>query len=214
MKFKRRIFLMIGMCSVLGCAKGTPTLETISDGSLPQPRFSGQTSKAFSTSVDRTFDVQGECDPKIREIVAIAPTISSSNSSTITVGGINVSCSADGKFSLTLKKLQDMGFALASPSIYNIELRGITDGGISKASVISITYNTALGGTHLTLVTAGGTGANRPTDGSPGGYSAEVRIGGKFNNGDTASSADGVYLKTDNITNGYRAHTGVRIKQQ
>lgn len=169
------------MLSVVGCTKTAPEFEVLDEDRIPRPQFAGNTVLSLSTSNSAsTFNIQGECDQKIRAIMgqAIGSAVSFSGLSALAVSGISVTCAADQKFSFTLKSLADLGFTPQAGETYEVQLRGETSAGISKPSSIKITFTAA----GLRTILAGPGGLQSPnvvaTTGD-GLIKAEVRVGGK-----------------------------------
>ena len=195
----------------MACTQATTDFEVLNEDSIPRPQFSGATTKSLQTSSDAlTFQINGECDPKVRNIIgsAVGTASTFSNISALTVSGINVTCSTDRKFSFELKSLASLGYTVSEGSVYEIQLRSETSGGTSKPSFIRIRYTSAMGGTRPTLITSGGTGSTLATG---SGISASVRVTHKMNR-DPASpqgSPESTFLKEG--TGGISAHIGVRI---
>ncbi|MGE3760338.1 MAG: hypothetical protein AB7H97_21415, partial [Pseudobdellovibrionaceae bacterium] len=150
------------------------------------------TKNISTTSQSATFAISGECDSKIRSIVGSASGTNSTFDSltSLAVSTVSVTCSTDGKFSFTLKSLTDLGYSINDGEIYEVQLRGVTSGGVSKPSYIKIAYSQGANGRPI-LITSG---TNTITDGAN--LKAEVRITNRQNitaavSGDDTSSKTG-----------------------
>lgn len=203
----------------MSCTKGQPDIQMISEDAIPRPLFTGnamnnRTLKPIITDSSTTgFQIDGECDPKIASIQGLA--VGSSNSQISSVdffaSSVSISCSSDGRFSFQLKSLTDLGYTPVEGTVYVIELRGVTSGGISKPSIIRITYTTSMGGHTPTLITSGGTGSgamiNTVSNDPTNGFSAQVRISNKQNQNLPGTSS---HLKQSSNPNGFSAQIGLR----
>ncbi len=211
-------------CLILGfllvtaaCTEGTPNFVTLDEDMIPRPKFSGAFVRTLQTYSDAlTFQINGECDPKIRRLTgtAVGTSTTFANIDALTVSGISVSCSADQKFSFELKSLAALGYTVSEGTVYEIQLRGETSAGSSKPSFIRILYSAASGGVVPTLITAGGTGGHLAIGTS--GVSASVRITNKMNQRSVASqqaNSDEASLKSGPAGSGISAHTGVRTSR-
>jgi len=210
---KLKYCLILGsLVMSMACTKATPDFEVLNEDSVPQPQFSGSTTKTLQTSSDSvTFQINGECDAKVRNITgsAVGTASTFSNMNSLTAAGLSVTCSMDKKFSFELKSLAALGYTVAEGQVYEIQLRSETSGGTSKPSYIRILYTSAAGGVHPILITSGGTGSTLATDVGSG-ISASVRVTNKMNR-DPASpqvNPESAFLKTGG---GISAHIGVRI---
>lgn len=176
----------------LGCTKGIPTFQNL-DGTIPQPLFSGSTTKSYLTMTStQTFDVSGQCDEKIRELVATPVGVNSTQSTlaAMVTSGITVNCATNGTFSFQLKSLADLGFTLVDNSNYEIQLRGVTSGGISEPSTIRILYSTTGGaGPKRVVLTSGGTETTTSGErlATSANFKAEVRLDHRMNTYSTVS---------------------------
>lgn len=196
----------------MACTQATPDFEVLSEDSIPRPKFAGSTTKTLQTFSDSvTFQINGECDPKVRNIIgtAVGTATTFSNMNSLTVAGLNVTCSTDKKFSFELKSLSALGYTATEGRVYEIQLRSETSGGTSKPSYIRILYTSAAGGIRPTLITSGGTGSTLASHAS--GISASVRVTNKINRAPTSAQAspESAFLKTSG--SGISAHIGVRI---
>ncbi len=172
---------MVVVLFSFGCTKGAPTFETLDSSNIPQPTFSGLTYKSVTTATpSATFPILGECDPRISGLLASAVGVSGSQSiNSFAVSTVSVTCASDGKFSFTLKSLTDLGFTISDNRTYQVEVRGITDAGISRPSTIRILYLAP----KRIFITSGGTQSNtvgpRLSIGTT--FQAEVRLGHLIN---------------------------------
>jgi hypothetical protein len=196
------IYLLVGAA----CTQGTPDLQVLNEDAIPRPKFAGSTIKNMTTSSSSvTFDIQGECDPKIRSILGAATGTNATfdSLSSLAVSGVTVTCATDGKFSFTLKSLSDLGFSVTEGETYEVQLRAETSGGLSKPSYIRILYGASSNGRRPILITSG---TNTITDGANN-LKAEVRIGNR-QNATAAISGDDTSTKTGG---GLSATIGVKI---
>lgn len=177
MKWTVRCLILIPFAASISCTKATPTFALLDVNNIPQPMFAGSTSKTIvATKEDTTFAIQGECDPKIRDIMgqALGATGAFGNMKAIAKSTVTVACASTGKFSFELKSLQSLGYKAQDGETYEIELRADTSAGVSNPSYIRITYNPAQGGYRPVLLTGGS------TFGATGGtFSADVRVSAK-----------------------------------
>ncbi len=188
----------------MACTQGTPDLQVLSDDAIPRPIFSGSTTKSLGTSSDSTtFNIQGECDPKIRALQGSATGTNSSFTgiSSLATSAISLTCATDGKFSFVLKSLADLGYTVSEGQIYEIQLRAETSGGVSKPSFIRITYSTQTGGRPI-LITSGTSTA------TGGALSAEIRLSNKQN---ATAAANGDDTSTKTGSGGLSATIGVKV---
>ena len=198
MKLRLHVVCFILGAGALGCSKGEPSFEVLGTDNLPRPTFNnnGSTTLSLTTSSSTsTFTVSGQCDAKIKGLVASAPGAVNVTSLSDMVTGLSVTCGTDGKFSFTLDSLADLGFAPVEGQTYEVQLRADTSGGVSKASLIRLTYSSS--SRRPVLLTAG---SGHPTDGSPTGFSADVRLSERHHPG----------LATDGSPGGFSAVVGVR----
>lgn len=177
----------------------------LDEDAIPRPKFSGQTTKNIATSSKTaTFAISGECDSKIRSIVGAATGTNSTfdSLSSLATSTVSVTCSTDGKFSFTMKSLTDLGFTVNDGETYEVQLRAMTSGGVSKPSYIKIAFTQGASGRPI-LITSG---TNTVTDGVNN-LSAEVRITNRQNVTAAVSGDD-----TSTKTNGTLSATiGVKI---
>ncbi|MCB9072249.1 MAG: hypothetical protein H6623_01410 [Bdellovibrionaceae bacterium] len=209
---RTKICLILVLFSALSCSKVNPDFDTIDSDKIPQPLFLGSSVKQIYTASDSiTFDINGECDPKISNLKGSATGSSTTISSVrdLSVSDIKMNCTSNKKFSFELKSLAALGYTVSENAVYEIQLVGVTSAGDSKPSKIIITYSSALGGKRNTVVTSGGTGGKFITDGTANGFKAKVRISDKSNS--PIINADDALTKTDGTTNGFKAHMGIRI---
>ncbi|NJL25983.1 MAG: hypothetical protein HC902_13000 [Calothrix sp. SM1_5_4] len=176
-----------------GCTKVDPGFENLGDDNIPRPTFSGQTTLSLeSGSETQTYEVSGECDSKIRSLTGAAVGAASIFNAVdgLTIAGVDVNCASmgtSGTFKFTLKSLKDLGFNPQEGRTYEIQLRGVTVGGMSKPSVIRIRYSAANGTRPAPVtVSAGGT-----RTASGGAYKAEFRV--NFMTQEAPSSIGGSY---------------------
>lgn len=197
----------------MACTKATPDFDVLDEDRVPRPQFSGATTKTLQAYSDAlTFQINGECDPKIRNIIgsALGTSTTFSNINALTVSGINVTCATDNKFSFELKSLAALGYTVTEGAIYEIQLRAETSGGVSKPSYIRILYTSAAGGSRPILITSGGTGAALASNGN---ISASIRVSNKRNNIAGQSKSEDAFLKEGPVGSDISAHIGVRIHQ-
>jgi len=165
----------------LGCSKATPTFDLLDEGAIPMLKFNGATVKNLSTtSAAQDFTINGECDRKVSSIkgqtVGVTNAYSSLSEFSVTVP--QILCSSAGTFSFKLKSLTDLG--IASPvdgNRYEVRLRGMTSAGLSRPSVIYITFGTGMGNKHIRIasggVHGGGDNAMRAQDAA---FKAEISV--------------------------------------
>lgn len=164
----RHILILILSMAAVACSKATPTFDLADEDSIPMPKFSGSTTKNITaTSSGLTFQISGQCDPKIRALVALPVGVVTGFSTVgdYTVSSPTVNCSSAGTFSFELKSLSSLGFSgFTEGKVFEIQLKASTSAGYSKASKIMITYS--LGGNKSIWLAAGGVhgGAIRATD--------------------------------------------------
>lgn len=185
MNVKSRALLYGVFLLSMGCTKGVPDFSTLDESSVPQPLFSGSTTKVILVgSANALIPVSGECDPKITDLLAIPVGVASPSSlSSYVTGAITVACSSTGTFSFTLSSLSAIGFSIVDNSIYEIQLRGVTSGGISRASTIRLSF-AQVGKPQRVYITSGSNesnavGARRVASAT---YQAEIRLGHMSNN--------------------------------
>ncbi len=153
-----RFLILILAGSLMACSKATPDFELLDPDAIPQPKFSGSTTKSINTTSDTaTFQITGQCDPKIRSLNGRAVNIATAYSSVdnLTISGATVACATSGTFSFELKSLTGLGYTAVVGQTYEIELRGMTSAGNSRPSYIRITYSSPVGAPHL-LLSGGG----------------------------------------------------------
>jgi hypothetical protein len=173
----------------LACTKGVPVFQTINQDAIPQPLFSGATTlNLLGVTSTQTYAVTGQCDPRITSLV-ITPVGAASGAGTgaaLTTAGLTVNCASTGQFSFTLKSLVAMGFTVQNNTNYQIQVQGVTAGGISNASTINIDYTTtgALG-PKLVQVTSGSTlsptVAGQPRQSIGTNFRGEIRVSHTLN---------------------------------
>jgi hypothetical protein len=171
----------------LGCTKGAPTFATLDSGAIPQPKFAGLTEETINASSStETFAIFGDCDSSITsitgDVVNGASTFSTLTS--MSASPITVDCANSGHFSFTLKGLSSLGISPQNNQTYDVQLRGITSGGVSNPSTIHIAYSTNGGpdSKHI-LITSGSTlggGGTRFTSGTV--VKAQIRVTNKLKN--------------------------------
>ncbi len=174
-------FLILGLSLFsLACTKATPEFEQLDPNNIPQPKFNGATTTNVSvTSTGNAVGViNGECDPKIKGITARAVNVVNAFSDLTSIASTSaVTCSSDGKFTLNLKSLTDLGFSpLVLENTYEIQLKGMTSAGLSRASSIFIRYTSALGNPYIRFAGGGVHGAGDGTIATGGAIRAELQI--------------------------------------
>jgi hypothetical protein len=155
---RHKILILILSTITLGCSKGTPEFALLDQNVIPQPKFSGLTTKNISSSSDsETYQISGECDPKIRSLSAMPVNVVSSFSTidSYTVSNATVNCASTGTFSFELKSLTALGYTVSQNTTYEIQLRGLTSAGNSNPSYIRIRYTNPVGAPRLTLAGGG-----------------------------------------------------------
>lgn len=137
---------------VVACSKGDPSFDTLSSDRVPRPLFNGQTLKALDISNRNTaISISGECDPRIADILIKLPgeasnfsKLSGANLTTAASVTCSTQCQSDGKgcFSFQLSNLKTLNGNVDpyQGQIFEIEVRGLTAGGISLSSIIKLTY--------------------------------------------------------------------------
>lgn len=157
----RRLLLSAFFCLSLGCSKSEPTFDVLDSSSIPQPRFAGATEIRLTAANDgQTFSIHGQCDVKITSILAkiVKDNAIEGPLSAVTVSSPIMRCQTDGTFSMELKSLEALGITAEEGKTYQIQLRGVTIGGTSRASTIKVTYVTPNGnGPRRMTITSGGT---------------------------------------------------------
>lgn len=214
--FYRYIFAAIALLFSAACTKGTPAFDVIDESSIPQPTFSGITTKSIITGSDaNNFLIKGECDPKIRDLKAtpLNTTVSALSLREMTSSPITITCASNGKFEFELKSFRDLGLTPSEGMIYEIDVQGVTSAGLSRASRIRITYSTLVGGEGQKQITSGST---RNATGGP--FSANMRIvykGNDYKNGNplaTQSRAEDAFEKSDGQPSpSFSAEIGIKV---
>lgn len=174
MKYALRILILGIWISGVACTKAEPEFEALDPNSIPQPKFSGLTVKYLTTgSGALTFNISGECDPKIKSIAAAAVNGSATFSALDSVANSapTVTCAANGTFSFQMKSLNALGFApLVLGQTYEVQLKGMTSAGPSRASSIYILYSNGVGNPNIRVtgggIHGGGANAGAATDGA------------------------------------------------
>jgi len=167
----------------VGCTSQAPSFETLGEENIPQPTFSGQTTLTITTSL-ATYEapINGECDPKVQSLLgmvtATMTTMSTMELALAKNGTSSVTCSADGKFSFTLKNLTDLG--IAAPiygTTYVMHLRSVTSGGFSRPSYINIRYQAPESKMPILISSGGikGGGATAGVASNPT-FAAQIRV--------------------------------------
>lgn len=174
-------FLILGLSVFsLACTQATPEFEQLDPNNIPQPKFNGATTTTVTvTSTGNPVGViSGECNPKIRSISARAVNVVTAFSDLASITSTSsVTCSSDGKFTLTLKSLTDLGFSpLTLENTYEVQLKGFTSAGLSPASSIFIRYTSSLGNPYIRFAGGGVHGAGDATIATGGGVRAELRV--------------------------------------
>lgn len=219
MKLGLRGCLILVSVFFVGCTKGTPAFQTISEDNIPLPYFNEektQTFKAYATGkVSKPFLVNGFCDPKISDIKATFENSSIGSqklrelSANDAVTSVDIKCTTEGTFTFTLAELSKLGFTIVDGSEYKVLLQSVTSSGMSKPSTIAITYDTRIGGTPPFVVNSGGATQLLGQDN----YSLQhVRVGSK--SAVPTASVSGAHRSfelNDTTTNGYKAYIGVRL---
>jgi hypothetical protein len=196
---------------MVACSKGgTPELSVIDSRSIPWPTFNGNNQYNVATRSDKTtFHISGQCDPKITSLVGKAVGPGSDWDTAIAVSSFTVRCAIDGTFSFDLKSLSDLGFTAVANGTYDVQLCGVTSAGLSQPSTIHIT---TLPGRNPVSVSAGSTGKNKVTDGTPTGLSAQLKVSNQTNDSGGALTNDGSFTKTDGTPTGLSATIGIRAE--
>jgi hypothetical protein len=201
MKSAKLTLVIVFSFITLGCTKGVPGFSTLDSSNLPQPLFSGATEETITASSPlQTFAISGDCDSRITDIAGSAEGTAKTFSTlgAMAVSSVSIDCSASGHFSFTLKSLADLGFSPDSGLTYNVDLRAITNGGISNASVIHITYSPGAGPDPKHILLTGGSTASssgeRVALGS--GIKATLRVSTRAPASSDHSVADAMTTKT------------------
>lgn len=187
MRFGLRFILGLGILTALGCVKAEPEFDTLDENKIPQPVFNGETTKIIDVSdPNSNITISGQCHPKIKEILIKGPSTSSvfSKLDTVTVSSsvtCSTQCQSDGKgcFSFELINLKALnGNTVPSAGqVFQVELKGITSGGVSKASVVRITYSPGPGNHAISIVSGGTTFNSNPVGAS---IKGEIRVRGQM----------------------------------
>lgn len=195
--------IILGLCAlVLGCTKGNPTFSDLGSDNIPQPLFSGASSETLqSATATQTYVISGECDPKIESILATTvglTTAQVSLNSLATTSSVSINCGTTGKFSFTLKSLTDLGFTIVDNRTYDIELRGVTSGGLSRSSLIHIVYSTGGGPDAKQIkIISGATESNSgPRLATSTSFNAVIRVSNRAPAYTGSPTADEVVRKT------------------
>jgi hypothetical protein len=180
---------------IVGCVKGTTDFSTLDSNSIPQPLFSGATSKDVRvTSLDQEVDLEGTCDFKISKITAqtVGVMAQSDQLSNIGVSGATLKCqSSPGTFSFRLKSLTALGFTPSENVPVEIHLRGVTSAGVSRVTTIRLTYSNPNGdgpkGMVLTSgsTESGSTGQRIAVSDGTAAYRATIRVDHRINRMDS-----------------------------
>ena len=209
----RIVVCCLSLIIAVGCTKATPEFETLNEDSIPVPTFNGSKTKNIVTgNAGETFTINGECNAKIRDINGLAVGTASSFATLtgLATSAINVTCSTDGKFSFTLKSLTDLGYTPTEGTVYEIQIRGETSAGMSKASAIKILYSTAAGSSRPVRVVSGAVvGGADGTRAVGSTFQGDFRVTHQANQlaGATQSSPDEVIWKAGST---FKARVGIR----
>ncbi len=205
------------LCLILivgtGCTEATPQFEDLGEEGIPRPKFSGSYLKQITTGDNlQTFQINGECDKKIRSIngFAVGTTSTFGSIHSLAVSGVNVTCSTDGKFSFELKSLSDLGYTVTEGSVYEIQIRSETSAGMSKASLIKILYSTTAGGSRPIRISSGGIlGGGDGARASGTAFKADIRVSHQLNHDAVApqASSEEAYEKSGSS---FKARIGIR----
>lgn len=214
----KRCLILAACFPLLACTKGQPDFQVINESSIPQPTFMGATLKSIITgSSTKDFPVNGECDPKIRDLKAtiLNTSVSATSLRDMTNAGITITCASNGKFHFELKSFSNLGITPTEGMIYEIDVQGVTSAGLSRPSKIRITYSTLVGGEGQKQITAGTT---RKAQGGP--FSANMRIvykGNDYKQGTptaTQSSAEDAFAKSDGQGSpSFSANIGIKVNK-
>jgi hypothetical protein len=181
------LVLGFGLLSILGCVKAEPEFETLDESKIPQPLFEGETTKTIAVAdMFANITISGQCHPKIREILIRDPngqSVFSSLASLAVSSSVTCStqCQADGKgcftFELTGLRALNQNMAPVAGQVFQFELKGVTAGGVSKASTLRLTYSPG-SGNHRILISSGATLLNHNSSGTN--IKADVRVHGRM----------------------------------
>lgn len=193
----RIILIFSTAAAVVGCTKSSPSFEGLDSSNLPQPLFNGRSSVIKETASPATlYQVDGQCDPRIRDIVASVREGSSASGPLNTIAtSVSVQCATHGRFSFVLKSLTGLGITPAEGQTYHVDLRAVTLGGLSQASTINIHFSALNGPDEKHLLLTSGS-AKESTSSS---YSAVIRIGHRAPAYTGAPKADEVERSSNNL---------------
>lgn len=195
-----RFLILVLALSAVACSKATPEFDVLDESAIPQPKFSGSTVKNVTVSSSTsTIAISGECDSKIKSIVARAVGLSSGFSalSDLTATAPTVACSNAGTFSFDLKSLSALGYSgFYDGKTFEIQLKGMTSSGLSRASSIIITYSTGAGNRDIWI--AGG-GIHGGGDSAFTATSAAIKAEIFVNHLSSRAPASGDYPKNTSI---------------
>lgn len=170
-----RVHLLIPVLLALlvtsfGCTKGQPDFDTLFSERLPRPLFQGLTSRTMDKyNFNENIVVTGECSPKISEILIRAPgepEVFQKLDSVVLNSSVTCStpCQADGKgcftFELASLKTLNKGVDPTPGQSFQFEVKGITDGGVSAASVLKIFYTLGPGNNRIMVSSGSGKGTS------------------------------------------------------
>lgn len=196
MRIGLNLVLCLGLVTALGCVKAEPEFDTLDEDKIPQPLFNGETIKTIDTGDSAgNIVVSGQCHPKIKEILIKGPSTQSifSKLSQVTISSsvtCSTQCQADGKgcFTFELINLKALNNnTIPSPGqVFQLELKGVTAGGVSKASLVRITYSPGAG-TNRILISSGATTFN--ANPAAANIKAEIRVHGRMLDGPVEHTA-------------------------
>lgn len=164
----------------VGCVKAQPDFDTLNSEKLPRPLFQGSTSRTIDKyNFNETILITGECSAKITELLIRAPgdpALEFKKLESVVIGA-SVSCStpcqADGKgcfsFELASLKTLNKGIDPTPGQVFEFEVKGVTDGGVSGASTLRLFYTLGPGNNRILL----SSGAIRSTSAQ---LKADVRV--------------------------------------
>ena len=165
----------------VGCTKGTPDFATLDENSVPQPTFGGGATltNITVTSPAAAIPVTGDCNSRISALVAVTVGGNTAMSlASMVSGGVQVDCTSTGHFSFTLTNIAALGFVLVDEQSYDIQLRGVTAGGISRPSTIHLKYSPYR--PERVMITSGSTDSavtGNPRLATSASFKAVVRLG-------------------------------------
>lgn len=177
-QFRHFLILVISFLAA-ACTKANPEFALL-DGNLPQPKFNGSTTKTIHTTSDSdTFNIAGECDPKIKSLtmkpVGLSAVFAPADIFTVTPATVN--CASNGAFTFELKSISGLGYISAGPD-YEIQVRGVTVLGEGPSSFIRIHFSNPVAAPRLLMSGGGvhgfGQDANRMSSAN---FTLEVRLG-------------------------------------